>query len=431
MSKICPNCHVEYNDKYSFCPDCGTRLIGNTVTKKSKRTMKKSVTSSPKNNRKGDKAENISGENISTGKVRTIQKAIKPKSVIADKTSSSKDTAAHRKRVVKAKAIDDELSKNLLKSVKQSIEDNSGITSANMSLLATIFETTKNEEFHFYYSMLLAAFDPKQCVKLYNSHKYNSYWLAYWTRIAYVKLKTPAVFWEAGSELDTKWSERPKINAVINDCIGSWTAPKWDLGKNEEKRNKLINRLSQSVDAPSEVLMDLYQSLLCKFGIVKQKNPQFAFYNEHFFAFKTKVEFSNISIKSNGIDALTFDCDIENPPCSKKYNGYFFLTVSINGNVMFYEVYERMENPSFKLYDNIEGRDIYHCAGQIDMEKLNTPSCKILKKNERTKLNFVFEFACNNYSGMARYTLCSIEKTITLSYKTHLLGSNELTIIED
>lgn len=315
MSKICPNCHAEYDDNHGFCSECGSKLVNkptsadpvlnlgdaNAISGGVNINQSKNVTShdvhyhtiqqsvKPEKevqqehyNRYHEEVAKSLKDGIITSEARANLETIKFQLGLDDATATKIETAVKNEKRAQNKATNDGLSiigKMALKSAIQAIEQNSPQANLSIRKLAPICKTTMNEQVHFCYSMLLAAFEPEQCVDAYETRTVDSYWLAYWASMAYRKLGNDGEAEAIISEMTGMWQERPEINVIINACVGILFANNGDL---ELCQDLIIEYLTQSSEEPSEELKDLFQALLHLVGVIETGNPRYAFYNEHF-----------------------------------------------------------------------------------------------------------------------------------------------------
>ena len=314
MTKICPQCQKEYNDEAGFCSQCGARLVA------------KPAPVNPVLNL-GD-ANAISG-GISINQSKTVQhhdvyyqtvqeRAKSEKELEQEKYIQYRDEVAKRmrngiissnlereqlntlryslgidperaakieeavKNEQKARASGGELKmlgKIALDNAMKAVQGNLPNAADHIKRLAPVCRDTTNEQVHYYYYMLLAAFGPQQCVEAYEQRTVDSYWQSFWTSLAYRKLEKEDEFGALLVDLSKIWKDYPEANAIIGYCVGLWLSSHGNL---KDCRDNITAYLNSCDTEPSELLNDLFHTLLHRVGMEDNDDSRFAFYEERF-----------------------------------------------------------------------------------------------------------------------------------------------------
>ena len=315
MTKICPNCQIEFSDDHGFCSQCGSKLAPKPET-------------SPSTLHLGDANAISGGISINQSKTvqhhdvyyQTTQERAKTDKEIQQECQSKymeavkqlakngvmhpddraelnslrlslgidPETAKKIEDVVinelkaKAKVANDglnALAKIALKNAVTAIEQNSPQAKTHVNKLEAVCKNTINEQVHFYYDMLMAAFEPQRCVDTYLKRTTDSYWLAFWTSLSYRKLGKETEADALLNEMPVLWPDRPEVNVLLNACVGLMNEGNEDPGVTKAQ---VVELLSQSEEEPSELLNDLFHALLHCAGIEDEAHPHFSFYEEQF-----------------------------------------------------------------------------------------------------------------------------------------------------
>jgi hypothetical protein len=172
------------------------------------------------------------------------------------------------------------IAKLALNNAIKAVETNHPQASDHLKKLGPVCKTTVNEQVHYYYHLLLAAFEPQQCAEAYERRTVDSYWLSFWTSLAYRKQSMDMEAEAVLNEIPVLWPDRPETNVLVNACVGMLLSNQGDL---EACRDTIVEYLSQTTDEPSELLNDMFHALLHQVGMEEADNERFAFYVEQFF----------------------------------------------------------------------------------------------------------------------------------------------------
>ena len=323
MSKVCPNCQEVFDDNHAFCSSCGSRLVemekpaptfnlgdANAISGGVNINQSKNITShdvhyhtvqernktekellQERQNQYHDAVAQLLKGGVLTVEARAQLDKLKFNLGLDAATAANIETTVKNEQKTQARAVNDGLSvigKMALKSAITAVEENNSQVQGCIGKLAPVCKTTMNEQVHFYYSMLMAACEPELCVQTYEKRTIDSYWLSYWASVAYRKLGNEMEAEGILTEMTGLWQERPEINVVINACLGIWLACKGNLTECQET---IIEYLTQTEEAPSDELNDLFHALLHVVGVEEEDSPRYAFYNEHFLlAFNEEAE---------------------------------------------------------------------------------------------------------------------------------------------
>ena len=323
MSKICANCgRPAENEDFLHCPFCGGEYIEQPAEKKSgfnvelgranavsggihhndNSTHTISNTSNVVNNVTNVAATKTERELIQervfryqeevrhfmvNGIVTTVARAklqsLQLEFNIDANTAQKIEAVVKNEQLAKTTASSDTLpviAKMVLKSTLGMIDNNSPQVASGIRKLAPICKTTTNEEVHYYYNMLLAAFEPEECIKLYETRTSDAYWKTFWASVAYRRIGNSADAEIAINEL-MKWQEYPEINMLVNACAGMV------IENSEENKELVIEYLSQSVTPPSELLSGFFHTILNIIGMEDEECIGYAFYKEHLLSSKS------------------------------------------------------------------------------------------------------------------------------------------------
>ena len=333
MSKTCPNCKRVFDDDEFICGNCGVNLVdtpekpnptlnlgdANAISGGVSINQSKNITSHDvhyhtmqeiKKSEKEIKQEQLSQyyeessrlfqNGVITPQARTQLNKLRINFEIDSDTADRIEKAVINEQKTQAHAANDQLSisgEAVLGNAITAIEQNNPKAGNYISKLAAICKTTSNEKAHFYYNLLLAACDPVSCVKLYKERTVDSYWQTYWASLAYRKIGEIGEGEVLISDLNILWQEYPKLNVIINACVGILFAYDWNV---EKCKKQIVDYLIQSNDQPSECLNDLYHSLLFLVGVEVKDNSKYAFYKKYFLsASAVVVTQENVGVNVN------------------------------------------------------------------------------------------------------------------------------------
>ena len=315
MTKICPSCQKEYSDDHGFCSQCGSRLVekpasvnptlnigdANAISGGISINQSKNITSHDVHYHTTQECSKTDKE-IQQEQQKQYFEAVKQRtkngiilwddraeletlrlSLGIDPVTAKKiEDAVINEMKAKAQVANADLSvlaKMALKNAVAAIEQNSPQASSHLSKLAAVCKNTINEEAHFYYNLLMAAFEPQQCVEAYERRTTDSYWLAFWSSLAYRKLGKEYEAEAILNEMSILYANRPETNILLNACVGMWLSSQGNSGN---CRKEIEEYLSQCEEEPSELLNDLFHALLHRVGMEDSTDSRFAFYEEQF-----------------------------------------------------------------------------------------------------------------------------------------------------
>lgn len=315
MTKICPNCQIEYSDDHGFCSQCGSKLVpkpeipastlhlgdanaisGGISINQSKTVQHHDVYYQTTQERaKTDKeiqqecqwkymeaVKRLTKNGVMHPDDRAELNSLRLSLGIDPETAKKIEDVAINELKAKAKVANDglnTLAKIALKNAVTAIEQNSPQAKTHVNKLEAVCKNTINEQVHYYYDMLMAAFEPQRCVDTYLKRTTDSYWLAFWTSLSYRKLGKETEADALLNEMPMLWPDRPEVNVLINACVGLLNDGNEDP---DTTKAQVVELLSQSEEEPSELLNDLFHALLHQAGIEDGANPHFAFYEEQF-----------------------------------------------------------------------------------------------------------------------------------------------------
>ena len=271
MSKNCPKCGREWPDEFMACPLCGIILTqeceatsvnlnlgdANAISGGVSLSDSHAVT----NNTVNTTTNIIDSHNITTNNFTKIEKEKRPeeirhenelifreacKEVYSDRIMTSEEK--RRLDDLQAKlGIDEETAARIIsdvsrKSVRKSailspvhaisfnniktaiIGNNLNVAERLMPQLKAMAQKYSTEEIQYVYYMLQAVLHPSDCVKEYQNHKEDKYWQAFWTSVAYRKLRdverSELLVLDVGDKwIDTIPQENTFILASVNAII--------------------------------------------------------------------------------------------------------------------------------------------------------------------------------------------------------------------
>ena len=315
MTKICPSCQKEYSDDHGFCSQCGSKLVpkqetppstlhlgdANAISGGISINQSKNITSHDVHYHTTQERSKTDKE-IQQEQQRQYFEAVKQRtqngiilwddraeleslrlSLGIDPVTAKKiEDAVINELKAKAQVANADLSllaKMALKNAVAAIEQNSPQAKSHLSKLAAVCKNTINEEAHFYYTLLMAAFEPQQCVEAYERRTTDSYWLAFWSSLAYRKLGKEYESEAILNEMSILYADRPETNLLLNACVGMWLSSQGNPGSCLKEIEEYLNQCEQE---PSALLNDLFHALLHRVGMEESTDSHIAFYEEQF-----------------------------------------------------------------------------------------------------------------------------------------------------
>lgn len=313
MSKICPNCQKVFDDEQVFCSQCGTRLVNQP--EKSNPVLHLGDANAISGGININQSKNITSHDIHyhTTQERTktdkeleqerrsqyreaVAKLMQNGTVTFEARAQLEDlkvrlgidsgTAMQIENAVKgeqsAKASGGALSviaKLALNNAIMAVETNHPQASSHIRKLSPVCKTTENEQVQYYYYLLLAAFEPKQCIEAYEHRMVDSYWQSFWTSLAYRKEGKEMEAEALLNEMPAQWPDYPEANVLVNACVGFCLSSQGNI---DACRDIIVEYLNQCDSEPSELLSDLFHVLLHRVGMEEDSNSRFAFYEDCF-----------------------------------------------------------------------------------------------------------------------------------------------------
>ena len=313
MSKICPNCQKVFDDEQAFCSQCGTRLVNqpekpnpvlhlgdaNAISGGININQSKNITShdvhyhTTQERTKTDKeleqerrsqyreaVAKLMQNGTVTYEARAQLEDLKVRLGIDSGTAMQIENAVKGEQTVKTPGSAlSVIAKLALNNAIMAVETNHPQASSHIRKLGPVCKTTENEQVQYYYYLLLAAFEPKQCIEAYERRMVDSYWQSFWTSLAYRKEGKEMEAEALLNEMPGQWPDRPEANVLVNACVGLFLESRGNL---DQCRDTIVDYLNQCDSEPSELLSDLFHALLHRVGMDEDSNSRFAFYEDCF-----------------------------------------------------------------------------------------------------------------------------------------------------
>ena len=178
-----------------------------------------------------------------------------------------------KKRKMRSSSGMNALARLKLDAAKIAVKANSPNLSRLLSELKGYILIYDNEELHFYYYLLLSALDPVTCVTRYEERRADSYWMAFWAYMAYIKLGN----WDAAELLLATLStfiDMPESNLILLDAAGHIRE---SIVNREAEENRLL-LLESVTDDCSDLLEDFRASLIAIYSNKMERLDFFATY---------------------------------------------------------------------------------------------------------------------------------------------------------
>lgn len=313
MSKICPNCQKIFDDEQAFCSQCGTRLVNqpeksnpvlhlgdaNAISGGININQSKNITShdvhyhTTQERTKTDKeleqerrsqyreaVAKLMQNGTVTYEARAQLEDLKVRLGIDSGTAMQIENAVKGEQTVKASGgALSVIAKLALSNAIMAVETNHPQASSHIRKLGPVCKTTENEQVQYYYYLLLAAFEPKQCIEAYERRMVDSYWQSFWTSLAYRKEGKEMEAEALLNEMPGQWPDRPEANVIVNACVGLFLESRGNL---DQCRDTIVDYLNQCDSEPSELLSDLFHALLHRVGMEEDNDSRIAFYEDCF-----------------------------------------------------------------------------------------------------------------------------------------------------
>lgn len=313
MSKICPNCQKVFDDEQVFCSQCGTRLVNqpekpnpvlhlgdaNAISGGISINQSKNITShdvhyhTTQERTKTDKeleqekrsqyreaVAKLMQNGTVTYEARAQLEDLKVRLGIDSGTAMQIENVVKGEQSVKASGgALSVIAKLALSNAIMAVETNHPQASSHIRKLGPVCKTTENEQVQYYYYLLLAAFEPKQCIEAYERRMTDSYWQSFWTSLAYRKEGKEIEAEALLNEMPAQWPDRPEANVLVNACVGLFLESQ---GNFDQCRDTIVDYLNQCDTEPSELLNDLFHALMFRVGMEEDSNSRFAFYEDYF-----------------------------------------------------------------------------------------------------------------------------------------------------
>jgi hypothetical protein len=120
--------------------------------------------------------------------------------------------------------------------------------------LQNIVDVVDDERAKYYYYLLTAIIRPTDCMRLYESHKDDNYWLTFWAVLVY-KMKGKIEQMDAAKNYLSNWSEYDEENALVLDMATSAMDSDWDAA--EAFYEALDGRYSQELSVFVSAIVSL------------------------------------------------------------------------------------------------------------------------------------------------------------------------------
>lgn len=157
---------------------------------------------------------------------------------------------------------------------------------ASMPRLEVLAEKYTDDEVQFYYHMILAAIQPEDCIERYENRKFDNYWLAFWTYMAYINTGQVG---EAEAVLDSLsvFDQYPYGNITLLATASSlyqyWDSP--EMSDLLEQANMFFE---QGCEDHSDLLDRFTQVLMMLLDVddkdaIEEFRKEFAFYFTYLF----------------------------------------------------------------------------------------------------------------------------------------------------
>ena len=322
MAKVCTQCGKEWPDQFKFCPECGGDVIekknpeaGNDfsismhgsavnggIHKTDSHNVSHNVDSHEIHTTTNNTTQNVTNYVQQAAKSpeeskrerryefrQYCEKIIQPGGILSPEGKLLLDEkmdalgltreegesviASVKKSKMRSSSEMNILAKIKLDSAKTSIKLNSPNLSRSLSELKGQSLVYDNEELHFYYNMLLSALDAKQCIVRYEDRKADSYWMAFWAYLAYIKLGEREAAELVLASLST-FSDMPEGNLILLDAAGRINEI---IGNEDAKESQLLLLEKVSGDC-SDLLNDFKESLIAIYSNKMEKPDFFATY---------------------------------------------------------------------------------------------------------------------------------------------------------
>lgn len=313
MTKICPNCKNEFDDNQLFCSQCGSKLVDKSATPNP--VLYLGDANAISGGVHVDQSKNITSNDVHYHTIQERSKTVQE--VEQEKRNQYREAVSKWMRngavTIEARVrlddlrvslgVDPEVAKQIelavkneqtvktsgdtltvlgkiaLKNAVTAVEGNSPQAATLVKSLASACKNTTNEQLHYYYHLLMAAFEPQQCIDAYEHRMADAYWQSFWASLAYRKQGKEVEAEAILNEMPALWPERPETDVLVNACVGMILSSQGDL---DECRDTIVEYLNQATDEPSELLDDLFHALLHEVGMEETDNGRHAFYVEQF-----------------------------------------------------------------------------------------------------------------------------------------------------
>jgi hypothetical protein len=321
MAKVCTQCGKEWPDQFKFCPECG----GDVIEKKSTEAGNdfsinmhgSAVNGGIHKTDSHNVSHNVDSHEIHTTTNNTTQNVT---NYVQQAAKSAEESIRERKyefrqyceKIIQKGVLSSEgkilldekmyalglereegeaiiisvkrskmrsssemnaLAKIKLDSAKTSIKLNSPNLKRSLSELKALSLIYDNEELHFYYNMLLSALDAKQCINRYEDRKVDSYWMAFWVYLAYIKTGDRESAEQSLASLIT-FVDMPEGNLILLDAAGRIN----EIIGNEDAKESQLQLLENASGDCSDLLADFKESLIAIYSNKMDKPDFFATY---------------------------------------------------------------------------------------------------------------------------------------------------------
>lgn len=223
MSKICPNCQIEYDDSHDFCSNCGSRLIDNIVANDPilnvgdataisggiNINQSKNVTSHDTHYHSTTVHERSKSElEIKLDAANQLRE--KAEGIMAERGRIDSVAMSQLRPLASQLGIDDETFKSIIKDVRsnrnggasglsvanarylqqaqQAVQTNDMDALSNLTpRLEAMAAISQDDNVQYLYYLTLSLFYPIKSMEVYEQQMDENYWRVFWAIISYVR----------------------------------------------------------------------------------------------------------------------------------------------------------------------------------------------------------------------------------------------------
>lgn len=304
MSQNCPGCGVPITGTYAFCPNCGTKIPeegssllnvgdGNAISGGVHISNTKTISSNDVHYHNTIHERNKTEQEILNDAKKQYRESVislAPNGIITSEIRVKLDVLRTELGLdlSTVKIIEEnvkaELSTNLGKSsslpnhIKQTLDElvreiqNETVVDANNMYLTRLAPAVKNLQdsaLHFYYFQMKAARQPEACVDFYESKQIDSYWMTFWSAVAYSRMRKFDKAEDAAFKLSSLWSHYPSNNISLLQCLIALYS--YDATSNTTPEH-LKHNFESIVGLVSNELHPLREAMKCQYGMINQED---------------------------------------------------------------------------------------------------------------------------------------------------------------